>query len=161
MKGNKIFALLLSLAIMLPLVAVFSLTAAATENSTVYTITVPAKLPVQNAGWNATDGITACVRSGDTFATDKYLTVSASSANGWALKSGDYAIGYTLTTAADGKKTTEWDFSANELDVGTTKTMGIIVEDYRDAPPGVYTDVVTFTARLQDLGINLPFDPIP
>ena len=149
MKTNKIFALLLCLALMLPLVPAFSLTASAEENSTEYTLTVPATLPVKNAGWNATDGITAQVSDGNTFDSGKCIVVTAASANDWALKSGDYAIDYTLTTAADGKETTVWEFTAEELDAGTTKAMGIVVEDYSDAPVGVYTDTVTFTASVE------------
>ena len=128
------------------------LTAYAADNSTDYVLTIPATLDVQQAGWNATDGLAARVKSGDTFSATKKLSVTASSANNWALKSGDDSVGYTLTTASGGSQTATWEFSADELNAsgGTTKAMGIVVEDYSDKPAGTYTDTVTFTASVED-----------
>ncbi len=78
--------------------------------------------------------------------------MTASSANSWALKSGDNSVGYTLTTAEGGSQTTDWEFT--ELsDTATTKTMGIIVENYDDKPAGTYQDTVTFTAKVENAGI--------
>jgi hypothetical protein len=58
------------------------------------------------------------------------LTVAASSANSWALKSGDNSVGYTLTTAEGGSQTTSWEFT--ELSsTATKKDMGIIVDQAR------------------------------
>ena len=107
-----------------------------------YTITIPATLTVSGSGWNATDGISAT----GTLATGKKLTVTASSANNWALKSGDNSVGYTLTTAEGGSQTTSWEFTA--LD-GTAQGLGIIVEDYSSKPAGTYQDTVTFTAKVE------------
>ena len=127
----------------------------AAENSTDYTITIPATLSVANAGWNATDGIKAKVKSGDTFDTSKKLTVTAESANNWALKSGENSVGYNLATASatyDASATpASWEFSAGELNAenGTNKAMGIIVEDYSNKAAGTYQDVVTFTASVE------------
>lgn len=128
----------------------------AAENSTDYTITIPATLSVANAGWNATDGIKAQVKSDDTFDASKRLTVTAASTNNWALKSGDYSVGYNLATASatyDASATpASWEFSAADLNAenGTKKDMGIIVEDYSNMPAGSYTDTVTFTASVEN-----------
>lgn len=128
----------------------------AADNSTDYTITIPATLTVAQSGWNATDGITAQVKSGDTFDTSKKLTVTAESTNNWALKSGDNSVGYNLATATGTYSSTadpaSWEFSAGELNAesGTNKGMGIIVDDYSTAAAGNYTDTVTFTAKVED-----------
>ena len=126
----------------------------AAENSTDYTITIPATLTVKQKGWNATDGIKAQVKSGDTFDSSKKLTVTAASTNSWALKSGENSIGYNLaTSSADYSASAapaSWEFSATELNAngGTNKGMGIIVEDYSAKPAGEYKDTVTFTASV-------------
>ena len=134
----------------------FSVPAKAADNSTDYTITIPATLTVEQKGWNATDGITAQVKSGDTFDTSKKLTVTAKSTNSWALKSGQNTIGYNLATAtgtySSSATPVSWEFSATELNAngGTNKGMGIIVEDYSNKPAGTYQDTVTFTAKVED-----------
>lgn len=128
----------------------------AAENSTDYTITIPATLTVAQSGWNATDGITAQVKSGDTFDTGKKLTVTAESTNSWALKSGNNSVGYNLATATGTYSSTaepaSWEFSATDLNAngGKTNPMGIIVEDYSSKPAGTYQDTVTFTAKVED-----------
>ena len=128
----------------------------AADNSTDYTITIPATLTVAQSGWNATDGITAQVKSGDTFDTSKKLTVTAESTNSWALKSGENTIGYNLATAETDYSSTadpaSWEFSAVDLneESGKTLPMGIIVDDYSTAAAGNYTDTVTFTAKVED-----------
>ena len=121
-----------------------------------YTITIPAKLTVENAGWNATAGVTA---SGE-IAEDTKLTVTAASANEWALKSGENTVSYYLTDAEDGKAMTAWDFTAEELSVegGTSKTMGAVVEEYINKPAGDYADTVTFTAEIRSLLNTITID---
>ena len=145
---KRIFSLALAGALTLGLLPAFSSPALAAEGDTSYTLTIPSTLTVANSGWNATDGISAT----GTLASGKKLTVTASSANSWALKSGDNSVGYTLTTAEGGSQTTDWEFT--ELsDTATTKTMGIIVENYDDKPAGTYQDTVTFTAKVENAGI--------
>ena len=116
-----------------------------------YTVVIPSSLPVRSAGWNATEGLQAQVKQTtgyEVFAPEKCIVVTAASANDWALVSGENAIGYILTTAEGGAQTTEWKFYPEELDAGTTKTMGIILDDYSTAPMGTYTDTVTFTVSV-------------
>lgn len=134
----------------------FSVPAKAADNSTDYTITIPATLTVEQKGWNATDGITAQVKSGDKFDTSKKLTVTAKSTNSWALKSGVNTIGYNLATASGTYSSSatpaSWEFSAADLNAegGKINPMGIIVEDYSSKPAGTYQDTVTFTAKVED-----------
>lgn len=140
----------------------FSVPAKAADNSTDYTITIPATLTVAQSGWNATDGITAQVKSGDTFDSSKKLTVTAESTNSWALKSGDNSVGYNLATAtgtySSSATPASWEFSADELNAtsGTNKAMGIIIDDYRSKPAGTYQDTVTFTAAVESAASGNP-----
>ena len=140
---KRIWSVLLSLTLVLSLIPAFSMTAFA-DGDTSYTLTIPSTLSVANSGWNATDGISAT----GTLASGKKLTVTASSANSWALKSGDNSVGYKLATAStDTEATTSWEFT--ELSsTATKKDMGIIVEDYSSKPAGTYQDTVTFTASV-------------
>ena len=138
----------------------FSVPAKAAElpGTTDYVLTIPATLGVASAGWNATDGITAQVKSGDTFDSSKKLTVTAASANEWNLKSGENAIAYKMASAteqeksyADATATTSLEISAEDLNTGNYKApFGIVVEDYTDKPAGEYKDTVTFTAKVQN-----------
>jgi len=138
----------------------FSVPAKAAElpGTTDYVLTIPAKLDVASAGWNATDGITAQVKSGDTFDSSKKLTVTAASANEWNLKSGKNAIAYKMASNTEQEKsyddataTTSIDISAEDLNTGNYKApFGIVVEDYTDKPAGEYKDTVTFTAKVEN-----------
>ena len=122
---------------------------AAPETPSIYTITIPSTLTVANSGWNATGGISAT----GTLASGKKLTVTASSANSFKLKSGNNEVGYTLATAStDTEATTSWEFT--ELsNTAATQPMGIIVENYDNKPAGTYQDTVTFTAAMENAGI--------
>lgn len=150
--GRRVLSFLLTLAMVVGLLSGMRLTAIAAENSTDYTLTIPSTLTVANSGWNATDGISAT----GSLADGKKLTVTASSENSWALKSGDNSVGYNLATATgtySGSATpASWEFT--ELsNTAATKPMGIIVEDYTDKPAGTYQDTVTFTAKVENAGI--------
>ncbi len=173
MKQKKVATIALVAAMAIGTIG-FSVPVKATEPTTTttdYVLTIPATLTVAQSGWNATDGITAQVKSGDTFDSSKKLTVTAASANSWALQSGENAIGYNLATATGTYSSTaepaSWAFSAAELNEtsGTNKAMGIIVEDYSNKPAGTYQDTVTFTARVVSATKKLTltgqyFDPI-
>ena len=154
MKWKKLASLALAGALTLGLLPALSSPALAADNVSTYTLQIPSTLTVSAAGWNETSGLTAAVTSGDTFDSDKKLSVTATSANNWALKSGDNSVGYNLATATGTYSSTaepaSWAFYAAELNEtsGTNKAMGIIVEDYSSKPAGTYTDTVTFTAKV-------------
>ena len=147
MKLKKLASLALAGALTLGLLPAFSSPALAADgdNST-YTLTIPSTLSVAKSGWNATSGISAT----GMLASGKKLTVTASSANSFKLKSGNNEVGYKLATAStDTEATTSWEFT--ELSsTATKKDMGIIVEDYSSMPAGTYQDTVTFTASVED-----------
>ena len=146
-KTTKLWSVLLSLMLMMSLIPAFNMTALADgdTNTTSYTLTIPSALTVANSGWNATDGISAT----GTLASGKKLAVTASSANSWALKSGDNSVGYKLATASTATEaTTSWTFDSLSS-TATKKDMGIIVDDYSSKPAGTYQDTVTFTAKVE------------
>lgn len=126
--------------------------------STEYEITIPSTLNVQNAGWNATTGITAKLGNGEAFDSSKKLTVTAASAHGWTLVSDNNTVGYNLATEGNNDsvynaqaEVPSWEFAADEITTeGKNKGMGIIVEDYSEKPAGSYQDTVTFTAKVED-----------
>ena len=145
MKLKKLASLALAGALTLGLMPGMTMTALA-DGDTSYTLTIPSELTVANSGWNATSGISAT----GTLASGKKLTVTASSANSFKLKSGDNSVGYKLATAStDTEATTSWTFDSLSS-TATKKDMGIIVEDYNSKPAGTYQDTVTFTAKVED-----------
>ena len=108
MKFKKIASLALAGALTLGLLPALSSPAlAAAADTTAYTLTIPSTLTVANSGWNATDGISAT----GTLASGKKLTVTASSANSWALKQqdGSETVGYTMKETSDGAAKTAYD----------------------------------------------------
>ena len=105
MKLKKLASLALAGALTLGLLPALSSPALAADGDTTYTLTIPSTLTVSGSGWNDAGGISAT----GSLATGKKLTVTASSANSWALKSGDNSVGYTLTTAEGGSQTTDWE----------------------------------------------------
>ena len=148
MKIKKtLLSLVLAGTMALGLIPGMSITALAEDGDTsTYTLTIPSTLTVANSGWNATDGISAT----GSLASGKKMTVTASSVNNWALKSGGNSVGYKLATAStDTEATTSWTFDSLSS-TATKKDVGIIVEDYSTKPEGTYTDTVTFTAVIED-----------
>ena len=148
MKLKKLASLALAGALTLGLLPALSAPALADGDTSTYTLTIPSTLTVSGSGWNATDGISAT----GTLESGKKLTVTATSANSWALKSGDNSVGYNLATAtgtySSSATPASWEFT--ELtNTATNKPMGIIVENYDDKPAGTYTDTVTFTAKVE------------
>ena len=142
---KRLLSLALSGVMVLGLMTGMSMTALADGDTSTYTLTIPSMLNVTNSGWNATSGISAT----GTLASGKKLTVTATSANDWAPKSGDNAVGYKLAAAStDTEATTSWTFDSLS-NTATTKAMGIIVEDYSTKPAGTYQDTVTFTAKVE------------
>ena len=153
---KRILSFALAGTMMFGLMPGMTMTALAADNVSTYTLQIPSTLNVSAAGWNETSGLTAAVSSGDTFDSGKKLSVTASSANNWSLKSGDNSVGYNLTTAtgsySNSATPASWEFTAAELNAngGTNKAMGIIVDDYSTKPAGTYQDTVTFTAKVED-----------
>ncbi len=113
-----------------------------------YTITIPDSLTVNNSGYNASGNITVTGLD-----SKQKLTLTASSANNWKLKSDENSIGYNLVnqnTQENYKSSATaatWKFDNDT----TSLSAGIIVEDYSTKPAGTYNDTVTFTANIKDV----------
>ena len=121
-----------------------------------YDVSTPDGLTVYGIGWNTQGTITAKNKpsvAGKLFHPLKKVKVTASSTNGWMLKSefGD-TIKYVLKSEKSGPETTTWEFSADELNAegGTSKVVGADVEDFSMNRPGAYDDTVTYTVTLED-----------
>ena len=139
---KRILSLALAGTMALGLMSGMTMTALA-DDTTSYTLTIPSTLNVANSGWNATDGISAT----GTLSSGKKLTVTASSANSWALKQqdGSETVSYTMKETSGGAAKTTWKFTA----LPSSETLGIDVADYSSKPAGTYTDTVTFTAKVE------------
>ena len=138
-----------------------NLTVANSSSSTItssdYEVIIPTAFTIAQSGWNEiTDGITAKVSGDKTFSSEYRLVVTPSSGSG-ALTADGIAdtIGYTLMSTSN-DKASEWVFTADELNAskdnvitGTTKTLGVHVEDYSNKPNGDYSDTITFTASVE------------
>ena len=143
---KRIFSLALAGALTLGLLPAFSSPALAADGDTnTYTVTIPSELTVNDKGWNE---ITGGISATGTLATGKKLTVTASSANSWALKQqdGSETVGYTMKETSDGAAKTAWEFTT----LPGSATLGIDVADYSAKPAGTYQDTVTFTAKVED-----------
>ncbi|WP_294473705.1 DUF6273 domain-containing protein [uncultured Ruminococcus sp.] len=112
-----------------------------TVTSSDYTITIPATFDIKNSGWNEIGEI----KAGGTLEEDKKLVVTATSANDWALRSGENEVRYEMMNYEDDSApATSWEFT----DLPASQSIGINVEDYSGKPAGSYTDTVTFTASV-------------
>gem|GEM_PF-1147621 len=124
-----------------------------------YILTIPASFDIQNEGWNEIGDISAV----GYLAEGKKLVVSADSENHWGMKneeSGKY-VNYELKNSAEGEETTSWEFT--ELsETPAAQTIGIDVEPFKgkDLPAGEYTDVLTFTAGVEDVVTGSRLSPI-
>ena len=136
----------------------------ATENIPTYTISIPATITVGNSGWNEfSGGIRA---TGSNFRETQTLSVTANSEHNWSLVSehSTDTIGYNLvssntSTYSSSATPATWEFSKSELEEtnGTTKTAGIVVEDYSNKNPGNYEDTVTFTVSVISTSYTVTF----
>jgi len=112
-----------------------------------YMLTIPASFDIQNEGWNEIGDISAVGH----LAEGKKLVVSADSANHWCLKKegADEEINYYIRGNAEGEEVYSWEF--NELsETPATRKIGVDVEPFKGKPAGEYTDVLTFTASVED-----------
>ena len=125
----------------------------------VYTFTQPADLTITQSGWNSLGNITASYGGSNAgFDSSKKLVVTVSSTNGFALKSGENSITYThVTSENDTSATTTFEFTAAEINAtdGTSKAVGVIVDDYSSAAAGTYTDEITYSVEVQSAASSL------
>lgn len=125
-----------------------------------YTVTIPETVTVTNSGWNELKAgdvsgikVEQTVTAPDKqFDPAKKVSISVASANSYKLKDGDNTVSYTLNAEANGEAVDKWEFSAEEVNAGTAKTVGVDVDadEYDAAPDGSYTDTLTFTIAVED-----------
>ena len=131
-----------------------SIAAASPTYDETYTLTIPESLAVQNSGWNEIGSITVKHDvAGTQFDPSKQLVITASSANTFKLKATgvDDEISYFLATGADDTgPTTTFKFTAAEINTegGTSKTIGVNVEDYSTKHAGNYEDEITYAVNV-------------
>ena len=83
-----------------------------------------------------------------------------SSTNNFALKADGVTttIGYTHATSEnDTTPTTTFEFTADEINAtgGTSKAVGVNVDDYTNAAAGTYTDEIVYSVEVQSAGSSL------
>lgn len=127
-----------------------------------YTITIPSTLAVEKTGWNNLEGGIKAI--GQNFSETQALSVTASSEHNWTLVSNNTTdtVGYNLassntSTYSSTATPATWEFSKSELETtnGTTKALGVVVEDYSSKKSGDYEDTVTFTASVVNNAIEV------
>lgn len=131
-----------------------SLIVAPTNN---YTLTVPSATTLDSTG-KATELTGGIQITGGDLAEGKKITVTADS-DDWKMSASgvNTTIGYGLyANSTDNTTTTSWDFSKTEANAvnGTTKAVyaKANADDVEKAASGTYTDVITFTAALDNAG---------
>ena len=129
-----------------------------TTTSSDYELIIPSAFTINNSGWNEiTEGITAKVSGDLPFDSGYRLKVTATTDSTLTADGITDTISYTLKAiSTDTAPTTAWEFTADELNAskdnvitGTTKTLGVDVEDYSTKTNGDYSDTITFTAEVQ------------
>lgn len=152
-RRGKLLGLMLTLALVIGLLPVMSLTAYATEST--YTITIPSTLEVYDSGWNELEG---GITASGTLASGKQLVITASSDNGFKFvhqTDNTQTVSYDFcASSTDLTPITEWTFDSLSTD-SITQTAGINVEDITYKLGGTYTETVTFTAEIVDATIDL------
>lgn len=126
-----------------------------------YTFTQPADFTIQNSGWNSLGNITASYGGSNAgFDSSKKLVVTVTSTNTFALKADgvtDTISYFHATGENDTSATTTFEFTAAEINAsgGTSKAVGVIVDDYSSAAAGTYTDEITYSVEVQSAASSL------
>ena len=135
--------------------------AAASTTDEAYTLQVPADLSLTGAGWNSVGNITVSYGGSNSgFDSSKKLVVTAASENGGLTSTTDSSqvIGYTIKSAeSDTAAVTTFEFSASEINTegGTSKTIGVTVDDYTGKAAGTYENYIVYTAEVQSAATTI------
>lgn len=151
MRLKKFGALLMAGAMLVGTIGGMSPTQAKAAETNTYTMTVPADTVIESAGWNSLGNIQVT----GTVDTGKKVTVTATTTNNFALKSGDNSVSYTMKTAyEDEAAKTSFEFDAASINAagGASQAIGIDVTNFSGRPAGTYTDTITFTGTMSDTG---------
>ena len=123
-----------------------------------YYVRTPDDLNITQAGWNYPAGVITASADKEDFDPSKKLVITASSANGWALRDTIFwhfnpdTVPYILKNAiTDTEATTSWEISCADLTKsgGVTITFGAYVSDFSTKRPGAYDDDVSFIIEVR------------
>ena len=176
MSIRKVSALLLALATLLIAASAeavdyktkltLKIAASATYDEA-YELTVPGETAITTSGWNSLGNITAKYNGSNSgFDSSKKLVVMLSSTNTFTLKASGVSdtISYFVATSEnDSAATTKFEFTADEINakdtndafVGTSKPIGVSVEDYSSKSAGDYEDEITYEVSVESAGVSL------
>lgn len=142
---------------------ILSITSAGSDYDEAYTLTVPTVVEITKSGWNEL-GSLAVKYSGekDGFDPSKKLVITATSTNSFLLRATGVGGGisyYLATGENDTRATTTFEFTADEITAtGTSKTIGVNVEEYKTKPAGDYEDEITYNVEVQNLPITVTWN---
>lgn len=170
MSIRKLSALLLALATLLIAASAeavdyktkltLKITASATYDEA-YELTVPGETAITTSGWNSLGNITAKYNGSNSgFDSSKKLVVTATSTHttttGFYLASTTTGVTdtisyYVATASDDTAATTTFEFTADEINAtgGTSKPIGVNVEDYSGKSAGDYEDEITYEVSVE------------
>ena len=142
--------------------------AASSTYDEAYELTVPGETAITTSGWNSLGNITAKYSGTNSgFKSEKKLVVTATSThtteNGFYLASTTTGVTdtisyYVATGENDTAATTTFEFTADEINakdtndafVGTSKPIGVNVEDYSSKSAGDYEDEITYEVSVEN-----------
>ena len=128
---------------------------ASTTYDEVYTLSIPDDFTLNGSGWNSVGKITASYGGTNSgFDSSKKLVVTVASENGGLTSTTDSSqkIGYTIKSAeSDTAAVTTFEFTADEINKegGTSKPIGVKVEDYSSKSAGDYEDEITYEVSVE------------
>ena len=126
-----------------------------------YTLSVPSDTGISKSGWNSLGNITASYGGTNSgFDSSKKLVVKATSTHttttGFYLASTTTGVTdtisyYVATGENDSAATTTFEFTADEINAtgGTSKPIGVSVEDYSSKSAGDYEDEITYEVSVE------------
>ena len=173
MSVRKVSAVLLALATLLMAAAsaqaadyktklTLKITAASPVYDEVYTLSIPDSLTITQSGWNSIGNMTASYGGSNSgFDPAKKLVVTATSTHtsgsNFYLASTTAGVTDTVsyfvaTGENDSAATTTFEFSAAGINTegGTSKPIGVNVENYSSKSAGDYEDEITYTVEVKN-----------
>lgn len=123
-------------------------------DSSTYELVIPAATTVSDYGWTE---LASPIKVKGRLTTNKVVDVTFSSANEYKFVNEDKtkSMAYTLQQTSDGAAVEKITFSPADVTAtgGEGKTLGVYVtqDAWNAVPGGTYTDVVTFTAAMNDV----------
>lgn len=122
-----------------------------------YLLSVPADFTITRSGWNSIGSITAKYNGTNAgFDPAKKLVVTATSTNSFKLTASGVTdtISYSLMSgdsASSAVEMTTFEFTAAEINKegGTSRPIGVNVEDYSTKSAGDYEDEITYTVSVE------------